>query len=156
MIQRKEKVCGCGCGRKGIIFSKGMLLPCWKKNQPKKPTQRKPIPKITEKKRKQKILEREETRKLHEWFLKIWDKTEDARGYCYCYETGTAMHRSVYRTNTCCYHHPLEKGIEKYKKYSMEEWNILIVLPDIHTQAHSNLDKTPRIKIYTLELKEKY
>ena len=50
----------------------------------------------------------------------------------------------------------LEKGREKYRKYKMEEWNIVIVLPEVHNQIHSNTDKTPRIKLLTEELQEKY
>lgn len=111
------------------------------------------IKKVSEKKKIEKAQEKIETKKLHEWFLKIWDKTEDANGYCYCYETHTPMHRSIFRTNTCCYHHPLEKS--KYPQFAMQEWNILIVLPDVHSQTHSNSDKTPRIKNYTSEFLEK-
>ncbi len=155
-IQIKEKLCRCGCGKMGVIFSKGLILSCRKREYAKnrKVVSRKLIAKVSDKQKIKNEIKKEKTKELHEWFLKIWDATEDAGGYCYCFETGTRMHRSIYRTNTCCYHHPLEKA--KYPQYATEEWNILIVLPTIHTQAHSNIDKTPRIKIYTQELKNKY
>lgn len=145
-----EKICSCGCGNSGRLFSKGMLKNCWMKNY------RKPIKKISEKKKIERVQEKIDSKKMHEWFLRVWDKTEDADGYCYCFETGAKMHRSNYRNNSCCYHHILEKGNEKYEKYKMEEWNLVIVLPEVHSQVHSNIDKTPRIKILTEELKSKY
>lgn len=37
MTVRRYKTCGCGCGKMGPLFSKGMLIGCWKKNYGKKP-----------------------------------------------------------------------------------------------------------------------
>lgn len=150
MIQRKTKPCKCGCGREGFLFAKGMLRDCWAKNN------KKPLRKVSEKQKEKKIIKTDDTKKLHEWFLQIWDKTENSNGYCFCFETGKPMHRSIYRNNSCCYHHPLEKSNPKYKQFRMEEWNILIVLPEIHNQIHSDIDKTPRVKNYTTQLKEKF
>lgn len=149
-MKTKEKPCKCGCGNSGRLFSQGMLKNCWAKNY------RKPIKKISDKKKIERVQEKIDSKKMHEWFLQVWDKTEDADGYCYCFETRTKMHRNQYRNNSCCYHHVLEKGSEKYEKYKLEEWNLAIILPDVHNQVHSNIDKTPRIKILTEELKSKY
>lgn len=33
----KKKLCACGCGQKGYIWSKGMLKPCYMKLNPPKP-----------------------------------------------------------------------------------------------------------------------
>jgi hypothetical protein len=151
-IQIKEKLCKCGCGNSGRIFSKGLVLSCWKREYAKNKIQkeRKPINKFSEKRKAGLEFKKSETEKLHKWFLDIWDMTEDASGYCFCYETHEPMHRSIYRDNSCCYHHLLEKS--KYPQYALEEWNLVIVLPRIHSQVHSNIDKTPRIKILTTEL----
>ncbi len=42
-ISIKEKLCACGCGRKGQIFSKGLLKDCWSRLKGK------PIKKISDK-----------------------------------------------------------------------------------------------------------
>lgn len=153
MILRKKKPCNCGCGTSGYLFADGKIKSHWQRLQPRKIGKRKFIKKITDKKREQNKIDAEVTKKLHEWFLELWDETEDARGYCYCYETNTPMHRSIYRTNTACFHHVLEKGSDKYKKYIFEKWNMIIILPDVHGSIPN---KTPRINLLTAELKEKY
>lgn len=89
-----------------------------------------------------------ETEKLHQLFRQIWDEREDEQGNCYCFETGRAMHGSVYRSNTACYDHVLEKGKAAYPQYKMTKKNIIIIMPAVHQQKSRNIDKTPKIKEY--------
>ena len=149
-MKTKDKICGCGCGKSGRLFSKGLIKSCWAK------IYQRPIKCLSVKKKGQNEAIKIESVAMKTLFLQIWDKTEDFEGYCYCFETGKKMHLSLYRNNACWYHHVLEKGREKYRKYKMEEWNIVIVLPEVHNQIHSNINKTPRIKLLTEELQEKY
>lgn len=93
------------------------------------------------------------TKELHQFFKKVWDKREDEDGNCYCYETGRQLPFSHFRQNTCCYSHCFPKS--KYPELEFEESNILIVHPDIHAQWESNPDKTPKMKKYFENLKEK-
>ncbi len=150
MIQAKPKKCKGTCGKVTRIFSHGLCLNCWKKENKSKVT----INKFSEKGKIKKEEKTLNTKKLHEWFQELWDKTENASGYCTCYETGIEMHRCFFRNDTCCYHHVLEKA--KYPQFAFSEWNVVIVLPVVHKQVHDNIDKTPRIKILTEELKLKY
>lgn len=89
---------------------------------------------------------------MHEWFRQIWDEREDEDGIIYCFETGYPMERGLFRGNTCCYHHVLEKEDSKFPQYKMVKKNIVIILPDRHTQVHTDIDKTPRVKAYREEL----
>lgn len=144
---RNHKLCACGCGKSGPIWSKGLLKWCWSRIHGR------PIKKITEKKKLEKKIESNLKSEMHEWFNKLWDEREDANGYCYCFETGTAMPRGMYRDNSACFHHVLEKGTRKYKKHMMCEWNVIIILPDVHGSIPNN---TPKINQLTAEFKEKY
>ncbi len=85
---------------------------------------------------------------MHQFFREIWDSREDEAGYCYCFETGTPMHGSKYRSNTCVYDHVLEKNKASFPQYAMVKKNIIIVLPEVHTQKGNNIDKCPKIKAY--------
>lgn len=109
---------------------------------------RKFIKKISEKQREKNRIKAEKTAILHELFRKIWDEREDSEGYCYCFETGQAMHGSQYRSNTACYDHVLEKNVAAFPQYAFTKKNIIIVHPDVHQQKGSDIDKVPRIKKY--------
>lgn len=149
MIKQKKKLCKCGCNREGFIWSKGMLKECFFRLNKLK----------TIKKYSEKGLERKKEKKkwlnnLHTWELELWDSLEDKNGYVYCYETGTPMHRNVYRQNLCVYSHCLPKS--KYPEYAMEKWNLLIILPDVHSLWEINPQKCLKMWTYTEKLKEKY
>lgn len=79
-----------------------------------------------------------------EIYTETWQKT--------CYECEC----SVDGQSSVNYHHLLYKGVDKYKKYALEKWNIVLVCENCHQKTHTNIDSTPRIKQRTLELKEKY
>lgn len=87
-----------------------------------------------------------ETAKMHEWFREIWDEREDEEGNIRCFETGRIMHGSIYRSNTACYDHVLEKN--EYPEYKFVKKNIVIIHPDVHTLKHNTIDNTPKIKEY--------
>jgi 5-methylcytosine-specific restriction endonuclease McrA len=89
-------------------------------------------------------MSKKETEKLHALFRQLWDQREDAEGCCYCYETGTRMEGWRFRGNTMCYDHVLPKS--KYPQYKFEPWNIIILLPEVHTQKTHDIDKTPRVR----------
>lgn len=86
-------------------------------------------------------------------FLEIWDERADKNGNNYCFETGKLLRKEYYRESTTCYHHCLFK--EKYPEYRFLKENIVILHPDVHAQVHVNVDKTPKVKQYTLELRNK-
>lgn len=92
----------------------------------------------------------EETARLHKWFTQIWDEREDEYGYCYCFETGAPMHRSQYRMLSTVYDHVLEKSA--YKQYKYVKRNIVIILPEVHSQKGSDISKTPKIMAYRDDL----
>ena len=146
MMLRSKKTCSIeNCNNP--IFGKG----CCKFHYPKTS-----IKKISSKGIEKKKIKTETTKKLHQFFLELWDKRADKNGNVRCFETDILMSHTIYKNNSCCYHHILEKSNPKYKEYSFEEWNIVIILPDIHNQVHSNIEKTPKIMELTNKLKKKY
>jgi hypothetical protein len=84
--------------------------------------------------------------KYFEFFKQIWDEREDPDGNCYCFETGRVLPGNIYRNNSCCYDHVLEKS--KYKDLDFDKRNIVILHPDVHTLKTSNIDKCPKVKAY--------
>jgi hypothetical protein len=147
-IKIKEKLCSCGCGKIGRIWSKGMLKECSMRLNPPK--------KIQYKSAKQKIKDVDKakrTQELHQWFLQIWNKRRERDELDYfvrCFETGQKLYEKYFKYNTCCYHHLIEKST--HPEYEFEEENLVIIHPDIHTLTHNDIDKTPKLK----ELKKKF
>ena len=145
---KKKKVCK-NCNVEQFIWKAGLCKPCSSILNPPK--------KITYKSTKQKVKDvekRERTKKLHEWFLELFDKhcLEDENGkYVICFESGKKLYEKYYKYNTSIYHHILEKN--KYLEYEFEEWNIVFLSPEMHNQVHINIDKTPKIKNKTNELR---
>lgn len=145
---KKKKVCR-NCNVEQFIWKAGLCKPCSSILNPPK--------KITYKSAKQKIKDiekRERTKKLHEWFLELFDKhcLEDENGkYVICFESGKKLYEKYYKYNTSIYHHILEKN--RYLEYEFEEWNIVFLSPEIHDQVHVNIDKTPKVKEKTNEIR---
>jgi len=52
------------------------------------------------------------------------------------------------------FHHLLWKSI--YPEYKYEEWNVILLDPDIHELAHVNIDLTPIVKRLTEEAWKKH
>lgn len=111
-----------------------------------------PIRRVSKKQLERNKIKKEETEKMFQLFREIWDEREDEMGYCYCFETGIAMHGTYYRSNSACYDHVLEKSDMSYPQYKMVKDNIIIVHPDVHAQRHVNIDKCPNIKKYREKL----
>ncbi len=91
---------------------------------------------------------------MHAFFKRVWDKSEDENGSCYCYETRRELSYKHFRQNTCCYHHILPKN--RYPEYALEEWNIVILHPDVHEQVEKDISKCPRVEKLTKETEWKY
>lgn len=148
MIQKKKKNCK-NCKTEQFIWRAGLCKSCSSILNPPK--------KISYKSAKQKIKDVEKknrTIKLHEWFLELFDKhcLEDENGkYVICFESGKKLYEKYYKYNTSIYHHILEKN--RYLEYEFEEWNIVFLSPEIHDQVHVNIDKTPKVKEKTNELR---
>lgn len=145
---KKKKVCK-NCNVEKFIWKAGFCKSCsFILNPPKK---------ISYKSAKQKIKDvekKERTEKLHRWFLELFDKhcLEDENGkYVICFESGKKLYEKYYKYNTSIYHHILEKN--RYLEYEFEEWNIVFLSPEIHDQVHKNIDKTPKVKEKTNELR---
>lgn len=95
-----------------------------------------------------------ETAKMFAFFLSVWDERSDKDGNCFCYETGVRLWRGRYRENFACYHHVLHK--ETYPQYKYCKENIVIIEQNIHTQVHTNMEKTPKVYELTKTLKQKH
>lgn len=148
MVKKKKK-CKVDYCNNYSIWSQGLCKFHYQQENPPKA-----IKKITEKQKEKNKAKAIRTKELHSWFLLVWDKRADENGDCRCFETGTLMKGSIYRENTCVYSHCYAKA--DYPEFAMEDWNLLIVLPDIHSLWGSNMDKTPKMKAYFNEIKEKY
>lgn len=88
------------------------------------------------------------TEALYKIFKELWDEQEDELGNCYCFESGRTLPGYLYRGNSACYHHVLEKGKMSYPEYAQVKKNIIIIHPEIHQQTGRNIDLTPKIKEY--------
>lgn len=134
------------------VWSNGLC----RNHTPKKPlkSKKKAINRVSERGKQKKEDKKKWLEKLHTWEFELWDRIEDKNGYVYCYETGTPMHRSIYRDNLCVYSHCFSKS--KHPELAMESWNLLVVLPEIHAQWELDNSKTPKMLAYFNEIKEKY
>jgi len=92
----------------------------------------------------------QKTMLLHAFFKQVWDDRENDQGICYCASTGKELKGTHYRSLTTCFHHMYPKN--KYPELAMDENNIVILHPDVHTEVEHDEDKHPKIK----KLKEKY
>lgn len=67
---------------------------------------------------------------MHLWFMYLFDKRK-IKGVVNCFECNKSLHEDIYKDNSICYSHLLEKS--KYPKYAGDERNVVIVCPDCHT-----------------------
>ena len=104
--------------------------------------------KVSSKQKERNKKKAEETALMHRWFKEIWDEREDEVGNCYCFETGQVLPGYLFRSNTCCYDHVLDKSPSSYPEYTMVKKNIIIVHPEVHQQKGKNIEKCPKIKAY--------
>lgn len=118
---------------------------------------RSPIKKLSEKQRVKNQEKAAQTRRRFEMFFEIWEERKEYSpkfGYfCRCFETGDILREYYCKENSCVYHHLLEKN--PYPEYDLMKENIVLLHPDIHSQVHTDIDKTPRVKKATQELLNK-
>jgi hypothetical protein len=84
-----------------------------------------------------------------EFYQQIWNERRHI-----CYETGKFLGEKPSLPVSFYCHHILPKGL--YPEFRYKKWNIILVHPDTHAQIESNIDKCPRVKQLTEELKLKY
>lgn len=73
------------------------------------------------------------------FFLAIWSTRSH-----YCQETGKWLGKEAKWT---MFHHLIWKST--YPEYKYDDWNIVLLDPDIHEQAHRDIDTTPKVKELT-------
>lgn len=78
----------------------------------------------------------------------IWDNPQEKYHNHYCYECGKGLSEPL----MLYFHHLLYK--EHYPQFRHLIKNIAIICGDCHTQTHRDIDKTPKIKELTNNLKE--
>ena len=121
----------------------GCNYPVFSKGYCKYHTPKKPITRISSKgkivKENKKILLQQD----FAFYLNIWENNKYEYHNHWCYECGKGIIEPLL-TN---FHHLLYK--EKYPEYRHLDKNICIICADCHNQTHSNIDKTPKIKMLT-------
>lgn len=115
--------------------------------RPDKVKKPKAIPKVS----KKGLIRKEDKKTLISqdmlFYLEIWDERQHID-----FETGDPILGKPAMQN---FHHLLEKSPNNHTDYSIyrhSKWNIVLVNWDTHNQAHSNIDKTPKIKALTEQL----
>lgn len=118
-------------------------------------SRKRPFIKRKSKTEQQKKMNKEEGEKMMAFFLTCWDEEMKNKGEVRCFETGRLIPKSL-RENTLIYHHVLHKQDSQYPQFKFEKWNIRILWPEVHAQVHLDIDRTPKIKKLTEELKQIY
>ena len=130
MIKVKEKLCSCGCGKIGRIWSKGMLKECSMRLNPPK--------KIQYKSAKQKIKDvekKEYTNKQFKMFFDIWNKRKH-----YCESCGRWLGNEPL---SIFFDHLLEKSI--HKNLALIEENIYLCCGECHTKKTNGFPTTQHL-----------
>lgn len=104
--------------------------------------------KVKPKTEEQKAVQEEQFEKDKEFYMSIWNNMPLPRR---CFETGKLLPSEP---NLMLFHHCLPKS--QFESYRHKEWNIVVVLAEVHAMTHSDDSKTPKIKQYTEELKQKH
>lgn len=97
--------------------------------------------------------QKEKSEKVHshdKFYHMIWDSQNHV-----CLECGEAIHD---RFDSKYIHHVIEKRFQKfYPNLDLDgKWNGIILCWIHHDQVNLNIDKVPKVKALTLELKMKY
>ena len=140
-IMKKKQCKQDGCDS-SFIWSKGYCRYHYLKEFPSKGI-RKETPNSIKKRGEKK----EYTLKQTELFLQFYKEHSTKK----CFECGC----NVDGKSSGNFHHFLEKGIRKYKKYALEIWNLGLVCLSCHSSWHMS-GKGENIKNKTEELKEIY
>lgn len=143
----KDKLCACGCGQTGRIWSKKMLKQCFfRLNPPKSIKKTSTIKKISVKGIEKKKAKAEYTEKQFELFREIYAEHPTKR----CYE----CNKWVDGQSSAQFHHLIFKSVAP--KLALVKDNILLLCENCHSQIHSDSSKTPKTKELTQKIKEKY
>ena len=118
-MERKKKLCKCGCNKEGYIWSHGMLKECsYKLKKPKA------IKKITEKGKEKKELKKALFPNDMSFYLSIWMERPHK---CYNCDKDLGI-----KPLTLYFDHILEKGSPKYEHLRYEKDNICLLCWDCH------------------------
>ena len=143
----KDKLCKCGCGKRGKIWSKGMLKQCFFRLNPPKSLKKSYISKQPSEKQKLKNIEKaERTKKLHQWFQELWENEP--------HYSELSSKWLGYENNTCFWHHIYPKS--NYPEYEFDRDNIIRLTADEHQEVEANPTKFHIINEKRAKLKEKY
>lgn len=113
-------------------------------NEPKAPKPRKPIPKVS-KKRQKKLEDQKELLKLDkDFYLEHWHACPHVCEQC--------QKKLGKEPLTLFFHHALPKRL--YPQFRHTHENIIVVCPDCHQQAETDLDKVPIVKRRTQEIEK--
>lgn len=96
-------------------------------------------------KSKPKKVDKEMVDKDRAFYQDIWNTMEIPRR---CFETGKVLPKEP---SSMMFHHILHKS--SFPEFRYKKWNIVVLLPEIHAQVHMDIDKTPKVKELTLNLK---
>lgn len=95
-----------------------------------------PIAKVSDKKKKEQVEEKKVSAMDKEFYLEIWVASPHV-----CSECQKKLGKEPL---TLFFHHLLEK--RNYPEFRYTPENIAILCPDCHTQAETDIDKTPKTK----------
>lgn len=136
-IKIKNKICRI-CQQSKPIFSRGRCAACAKKEDYKS------IAKVSDKGK----MKREAKKSLIEedklFYMEVWNASNER-----CYECNKKLSNPP---SMLYFHHLLEK--RNYPQFRHTHENLAILCADCHQQAESDLDKTPRTKILTEQIKK--
>ena len=111
-----------------------------RKDKKRKPTIRTRIKKVSTKHKKVIATRKITTNQDHVMYAEIWDERPHV-----CFETGESLGSEPL---TLYFHHVLEKGIRRFKKYRHCKWNIVLISWQTHDQVGIDIDRCPKIKEY--------
>jgi 5-methylcytosine-specific restriction endonuclease McrA len=104
---------------------------------------KKPIKKISDKGRVKKEEKRLLVQDDFKFYQDIWNNTDER----YCYECGKGLPEPL----SCNFHHILPK--QSYPQFRHDSRNIAILCCPCHNQVETNIDKCPRTKELTQQVK---
>lgn len=140
-MKKNKKICNCGCGKEGYIWSKGLLKECYYRlNIPK------PIKKVSENSIKLKRSKIERSKLIHEAMYQWWLKQDENR----CMSCNCKLPEEFH---TWMVDHLLEKSV--YPELALSESNFYLTCLE-HHHLKTNGFPHPKHKIAIEKIKEKY
>jgi 5-methylcytosine-specific restriction endonuclease McrA len=100
------------------------------------PKERKPIPRVSEKKKAMQAIEKALFAADKEFYADLWANSPHK-----CQQCGCGLGREPL---TLFFHHLLPKST--YPQFRHTPENIMILCRDCHAQAETNIDKVPKVK----------